>query len=105
MHLCLNFSVGFVIYIIVLLVCFELYSLHLTFSIWIFSFDSVILPSFLPNLLQNLLALLLLFIKFAARGLPCFVQAFSNCRGWGLLLVVVQRLLTAVASLVEEHRL
>ena len=41
---------------------FEPYSLYLVFSSWVFSFHSMILPSFLPNLLQNLLAFLLLFI-------------------------------------------
>lgn len=106
-HLCQNFSVGFVICLMVLSVCLELYSLHLIFSSWVYSFDSMILPSFLPNLLQNLLAFLLFIylFMFAALGLPCFVQAFSSCREWGLLLAVVQGLLIAEASPVEEHRL
>ena len=32
-------------------------------------------------------------------------QGFLCCSGWGLLFVAVRRLLIAVASLVEEHRL
>ena len=38
-------------------------------------------------------------------GLHHFVQAFSRCGEWGLLFAVVRGLLTAVASLVMEHRL
>ena len=41
----------------------------------------------------------------AALGLRCCAWAFSSCGEWGLLLVAVRRLLTAVASLVVEHRL
>ena len=37
-------------------------------------------------------------------GLRCCVWAFSGCGEWGLLFVVVLRLLIVVASL-EEHRL
>ena len=39
------------------------------------------------------------------RGLPCWTQAFSSGSEWGLLFTVVRGLLTAVASLVAEHRL
>ena len=46
-----------------------------------------------------------LFIYLAALSLHCCVQAFSNCREWGLIFVVVHGLLIAVASLVAEHRL
>ena len=45
----------------------------------------------------------LLFL--VALGLLCCVWAFSSCGEWGLLSVVVCRLLTEVASLVAEHRL
>ena len=38
----------------------------------------------------------------AALGLRCYVSAFSSHGEWGLLLVAVHRLLTAVASLVAE---
>ena len=41
----------------------------------------------------------------AVLGLCCCAWAFSSCGEWGLLLVAVRRLLTAVASLVAEHRL
>ena len=44
----------------------------------------------------------------AALGLHCCAQAFSS-RGkwgkWGLLFVVVRRLLIVVTSLAAEHRL
>ena len=46
------------------------------------------------------------FIYFlAALGLRYCAQAFSSCSEQGLLLVVVCRLLIAVASLVAEHGL
>ena len=45
-----------------------------------------------------------LFIHMAARGLYCFARAFSSFSERGLHLVVVHRLLTAVASLVAENR-
>ena len=35
----------------------------------------------------------------------CGLRAVSSCREWGLLFVVVLRLLIAVASPVEEHGL
>ena len=41
----------------------------------------------------------------AALGLHCCARAFSSCSKWGLLFVVVSRLLIAVASLVAEYRL
>ena len=41
----------------------------------------------------------------AASGLPCCARAFSSCGEWGLLFVVVRRLLIAVASFVAEHAL
>ena len=41
----------------------------------------------------------------AVLGLCCCMQAFSSCIERGLLFVVVHGLLTAVASLVVEHRL
>ena len=45
-----------------------------------------------------------LFI-LAVLGLRCCARAFSSCGGWGLLLVVVHRLLIVVASAVVEHGL
>ena len=41
----------------------------------------------------------------AALGLRCCVWAFSSCGEWGLLIIAMHRLLTAVASLVVEHGL
>ena len=38
-------------------------------------------------------------------GLPCCMWVFSNCSEQGLLILLVSRLLTAVAVLVAEHRL
>ena len=41
----------------------------------------------------------------AVLGLRCCAWAFSSCVERGLLFIVVRGLLTAVASLVVEHRL
>ena len=38
-------------------------------------------------------------------GLWSYTSAFSHCGEQGLLIIVVPRLLVAVASLVAEHRL
>ena len=47
-----------------------------------------------------------LFVCFlAALGLRCCTWAFFSCGEWGLLFVVVHRLLIVVASLVAEHGL
>ena len=43
------------------------------------------------------------FFNSVALGLPCCTQAFSSCREWGLLFVMVPRLPIAMISLVEEH--
>ena len=51
----------------------------------------------------NLFILFILFL--AALGLRCCTQAFYSCGERGLLFVAVHGLLTAVASLVAEHRL
>ena len=48
---------------------------------------------------------LFIYLFLAALGLRCCTRAFSSCGEWGLLFVVVCRLLIAVASLVVEHRL
>ena len=39
---------------------------------------------------------------WAALGLHCCARAFSSCREWGLLFVVMRGLLITVASLVAE---
>ena len=49
--------------------------------------------------------LIYLFLFLAALGLRCCARAFSSCSEWGLLFVVVRRLLILVASLVAEHGL
>ena len=48
---------------------------------------------------------LFIYLFLAALGLCCCVRAFSSCSEWGLLFIVVHRLLIAVASLVVEHGL
>ena len=45
------------------------------------------------------------YLSLAALGLHCCVWAFSSCGEQGLFFVAVCRFLTAVAPLVEEHRL
>ena len=47
----------------------------------------------------------LIYLFLAVLGLCCYTGAFSSCGERGLLLVAVCGLLTAVASLVAEHRL
>ena len=47
----------------------------------------------------------LFILFFAVLGLRCCTPAFSSCGERGPLFVVVCGLLTAVASLVVEHRL
>ena len=44
-------------------------------------------------------------VVLAVLGLGCWVWAFSSCSEQGLLFVAVRGLLTAVVSLVVEHRL
>ena len=41
-----------------------------------------------------------IYLFLAALSLPCCAWAFSSCGEWGLLFVVVCRLLIAVTSLV-----
>ena len=45
------------------------------------------------------------YLFLAELGLCCCARAFSSCGQWGLLFVVVHGLLTAVTSLVADHRL
>ena len=58
----------------------------------------LLLSIFLKNLF-------IYFLFLAVLGLCCCVRAFSSCGEWGLLFVMVRRLLIAVASLVMEHGL
>ena len=44
-----------------------------------------------------------IYLFLAALGLRCFARAFAGCSEQGLLLAVVCRLATAVASFVEEQ--
>ena len=53
---------------------------------------------------EKFLFTLLLFLFLTALGLRCCMQALSSCGEWGLLFVAVCGLLTAVVSLVLEHR-
>ena len=46
-----------------------------------------------------------IYLFLAALGLRCCTRAFSSSIERGLLLVIVHRLLIAVASLVVEHGL
>ena len=46
-----------------------------------------------------------IYLFLAALGLRCCTWAFPSCGEQGLLFVAVHGLLTAVASLVAEHRL
>ena len=48
---------------------------------------------------------LFIYLFLAALGLRCCTRAFSSCSKPGLLLIAVRWLLTAVSSLVAEHRL
>ena len=48
---------------------------------------------------------LFIYLFLAALGLRCCTRAFSSCSKPGLLLIAVRGLLTAVSSLVAEHRL
>ena len=41
----------------------------------------------------------------AVLGLHCCARAFSSCSEWGLLFIVVRRLLIAMASLAAQHGL
>ena len=44
-----------------------------------------------------------IYLLLAELGLGCCAQAFSSCVSGGYFLVVVNRLLTVVASLVAKH--
>lgn len=46
-----------------------------------------------------------IFSFLLALGLCCFTWAFSSCKEWGLLFVVMSRPLTVGASLTGERRL
>ena len=46
-----------------------------------------------------------IFFLFGCAGSLLLRVAFTGCSEWQLLFIVVHRLLLAVASLVEEHRL
>ena len=50
-----------------------------------------------------IIVVVIIFIILAALGLLCCVRVFSTCGEWGLLFIVMHRLLIVVASLVAEH--
>ena len=54
---------------------------------------------------QFLKRIYFIYLFLAALDLRCCAQAFSSCSEQGLLFIGVHGLLTAVASLVAEHRL
>ena len=54
--------------------------------------------------LIGFLKFLFIYLFLAVLGLGCCAWAFSSCGEQGLLFIVVCGLLTAVASLVVEHR-
>ena len=60
---------------------------------------------YLEVLIFSCLFIFNLFFFLAVLGLCCCAQGFSSCGEWGLLFVVVRRLLIAVASLVVQHGL
>ena len=55
--------------------------------------------------LKNKFTYLFICLFMAVLGLRCCVRAFSSCGEQGLLFIAVCGLLTAVASLAEEHGL
>ena len=61
----------------------------------------IICISFFLFFLNNFIYFIYLFL--AVLGLCCCARSFSSCGEWGLLLIAVGGLLTAVASLVAEH--
>ena len=58
----------------------------------------------LPGALTSFINIIL-FVYFWLCWVFVAVRAFSSCRSWTLLFIVVPRLLIAVASPVVEHRL
>ena len=44
-------------------------------------------------------------LTFACTGSSLLRRLFSGCGEWGVLVIVVHRLLIVVASLIVEHRL
>jgi len=46
-----------------------------------------------------------MYVFLTALCLHCWAQSFSSGTKWGLLLVVLRRLLTVVCSLIAEHGL
>ena len=59
----------------------------------------------LESKFDDFVLIYLIYLFLAASGLRCCTRAFSSCGEWGLLFLVVRRLLVAVASLVAEHGL
>ena len=61
---------------------------------------------FLFNMFSQLIRVFFIYLLFwAVLGLCRCAWAFSSCCKWGLLFLAVLGLLTAVASLILEHRL
>ena len=49
--------------------------------------------------------LLFTYLFLVVLGLHCYLQTFSSCGKWGLVFIVMLRLLIVMASLISEHRL
>ena len=49
--------------------------------------------------------LLFIYLFLVVLGLHCYLQTFSSCGKWGLVFIVMLRLLIVMASLIAEHRL
>ena len=67
-------------------------------------------PKTFPGNIQEVYDNYLLFFKniylfLAMLGLHCYEQASSSCSDWGLLSICHAWALTAVASVVAEHRI
>ena len=68
--------------------------------IFFFFFSGLLLTYLLTYLLY-----LFIYLYLAVLGLRFCARAFSSCGKWGPLFIAVRGPLTAVASLVAEHRL
>ena len=74
--------------------------------IYIYIFFSIYTIMSFANRDNFIFSLVPFYLFLAVLGLlHCCAWAFSSCGEWGLLFVVVRRLLIAVASLVAEHGL
>ena len=77
--------------------------------LWTNGADIPLIIIMVKNFIFFLFSLKLLFIVylviFACTGSSLLHRLFSGCGKWGVLFIVVHRLLTVVASLFAEHML